>query len=197
MKRTHLATITAALLLPAVALAENDIGFNYLQVDYRYVNITDAVGDDDGNGPGFEASWELWRFLYVVGDFARLEFDDGAVELDSYSAGVGAFRELDDNSTVFAEARYLDSEVDFGDDVPVFEDDGYLLSIGYRAENQSAWEFIGRIDYTNTDVTVGYSVDVTVLYDFTRRVSAFGAFAYSEDDRTGLFGVRAYFGKAR
>lgn len=190
MKTRFLLPFTG-LLLSGVALA--DISYNFVEVGYGVVAVdVGAPLDGEGEGPQLSASYEIDRSFTAFIGVSTTDFSKDNIELDDLNYGLGWRHALSDNASVFLNVAYLHTDFNLVG-IPTFDEDGYGVTLGYRAENQSPWEFLGTIDYINVEGGVKFGAGVSLVFDATRHFSVTGGVNYFDQSSMAHLGVRYIF----
>ncbi len=177
--------------LAACGVARADISYNYVDVGYGLTAFdVPAPLDDEGDGARVSASHMLAGPVFAFGSYSYTDLD-GGIRFDDFAVGLGARTATGPDGSVFVTLGFLRTEVE----VPGFDfnEDGYGVTVGYRAENHTPWEFLGTIDYVNTESNAATGVGVSLVYDATRRFSVLGGVRYFEDASQVSLGVRYFF----
>lgn len=180
------------MLLPASALAAENISYNYVEVDYIVQDIDmyeddeafdDVIEDvDDGDGFGIEASFAFTRNLFVFGNYSQTQADftfiddNGAfipedTDVKTLQLGLGYFAPINTNMDFVARAAYMDTDLDefsagaTDDDVA---DDNVTLG--------------DAIDDLNEDTSDGYFVDAGVRAQAMEWLELGGGVRYTDLD---------------
>ena len=179
------------LCLAASGEAAADISYNYLEAGYGLTAFdVPAPLDDEGDGAQVFASHMVAGPVFAFGGYGQTDLD-GGIKFDDMSLGLGVRAAAGPDGSVFARVGYLRTDVETpGFD---FDQDGYGVTLGYRAENHTAWEFLGTIDYVNTESGVETGAGLSLVYDATQRFSVTGGFQYYEESSRAFLGFRYFF----
>ena len=189
--KARILMLFCGLMLSSTVFA--DISYNYVEFGYSAVSVDVAAPlDGDGTGPRIFVSHELMGPFTAFAGFRRTDFSDDAFELDDVTLGLGWHHSLGKNASVFFDVAYLHTDIN-PDGSSSFDQDGYGMTLGYRAENQSPWEFIGTIDYVNVESGVEFGGGISLLYDVTRRFSVSGGVSYFDQSTMAHLGARYGF----
>lgn len=171
------ALLAAAVLLPALALAqertrpsEPEFSYTYVELSYDEIDFdVPGAGDIDGDGLTLSGSYELTDEWHVFASYGSsdLDFD---IDLDDLRIGAGYVFPLNDEVDIYGRVLYIDQDVDvpgFGD----AGDDGLGLQGRIRARMTPELELEGGIQY----IDVGdndTSLQIAARYHFTEDFSA-------------------------
>ena len=183
----------ALLLLAGPALAA-DISYNYIQLDYGFVELEDVVPgvSVDGDGPGISGSFEVGENWFIGAGYQKVDFDFD-VEFEQISAGLGYHTGIAANTDFFATVSYVQLDASGGGGSA--SENGYGATIGVRGMVSEKLELDGVIGYVDLgDGADGTSFGAAAIYNFTKTFS-FGVNVGFEEDATSYgAGVRLYFG---
>ena len=128
---------------------------------WRSAYIDTELDDIDGDGFGLSGSFALNETLFLNAGYANQDFDFG-LDLDQWSAGIGAHTSINSAMDLVGSISYVDAEVDtrFGS----FDDDGFGLRIGLRGFASNVAELEGGINHVDLDE----SGDETSIYASAR-----------------------------
>ena len=184
------------LLLGSLMLtnpAQSEISYDYAELQFGATTVDVAAPlDGDGFGPIGHVSYQFYGPFYAFGGGSIVDFSDDDIELTNGQYGLGWAHDLGKNASAFVSVSYLYTEIDS----PIrstFAQDGYGVSVGYRAENHTPWEFVATTDYVNVESGVEFGAGLALVYDATRRFSLTGGFSYFDDSTMGFVGVRYFF----
>lgn len=186
---------TAAVLvvfLAVPALAERP-SYNFIQASYQEVDLDVGGGFDvDGDGFGFGGSVEFSDSFYGFVSYSDIGFDF-SVDLTQIQVGIGWQTPLGENTSLYANAAYVEAEVD----APGFQaedDSGYGLSVGVRSNISDLVELFGGITYVDFGEGDSTGFGGGIFFNITEAF-ALGVSAATDDDVTGYSAnVRYYFG---
>ena len=190
--------MNARLLLPLYGLmvaniAFADISYNYVEVGYGVVAVdVPAPLDGDGDGPQLLVSHELIGPFKAFLGASQTDFDKDNLKLDDLTIGLGWHHALGKNASTFLDVSYRYTDIE-NTGFPSYDQDGYGVTLGYRAENHSPFEFLGTIDYINVESGIEFGGGISLLYDVTRRFSASGGVSYFDNSASAHLGVRYFF----
>lgn len=190
MKARILMLLTGSLLLAGPVSGE--ISYDYFDVGFGVtaVNVA-APADGEGLGPEVFASYQFFGPFTAFFGWDYRDFSNDDLELDNVKAGFGWNRALGKYSSTFVDVAYLYTEIQPAG-IQTYDQDGYGVTLGYRAENQSPWEFIATLDYVNVESGVEFGAGMSLVYDATRRFGITGGFSYFDESTTAFLGMR-YF----
>lgn len=191
MKFRHLPLAVLASLVTGIAGAE--ISYDYAELGFGAIDV-DVVLPQNGEGKG-PAGFVSYQFLGPFVAFAGtrlVDFSDDNVELTDSRLGLGWTLPLGKNASSFVNVAYVHNDVEPAG-LRSFAQDGYGITLGYRAENHSPWEFIGTVDYVNVESGVEFGGGMSLVYDATRRVSVVGGFNYFDASMSAFLGARLFF----
>lgn len=180
------------LMISGAAAA--DINYNFVDFGFRMVAVdVPEPFDGDGVGPQVEASWEVYGPFTALFGASYTDFSDDNIELTDVDFGVGWNYDLGKNASTFVNVLYLYTDINTtGVNI---DQDGYGVTLGYRAENHTPWEFIGTIDYVNVESGVETGGGVTLMYDVTRHFSVTGGVSYFDQSVMAHLGARYNFNR--
>lgn len=179
----------ALLTAPGISSAE----FNYLSVDFSYVDVEYDVGRFDIDGDGFRigGTVPLGDSFYIGGRYSDYDFDfgmDGTV----VEIGGGYFNSLREDLDFVATFSYLDSEVSLGS--ANADDDGLAIGGGIRARLADAVEIdalLKFVDMDRGDSDTG--LEVRGRYYFSDDFAVQGGLGFGTDFDILSIGIRAEF----
>lgn len=183
--------LVGSMLLAAVPLgAQAADGMSYSYVDLGYTEI-DIDGAPSGDGLALRGSVGFAENFFIYADYATYGFPLG-LDVDFYSVGLGGRLPMSDMVDFVGRVAYAKADASAGS--LSFDDDGYQLAAGVRAEVADGFELEGNLIYTD----FGSGSDDTELavggrYFFTENF-AVGAEIRTGDDADTIFaGVRFAF----
>ena len=184
----------ALLLLAGPALAA-DISYNYIQLDYGFVELEDVLPgvSVDGDGPGVSGSVEIGENWFIGAGYQKVDFDYD-VEFEQIAAGLGFHTPIAANTDFFATLSYV--QVDASGAGGSASENGYGATIGVRGMVSESLELDGTLGYVDLgDGADGTSFGAAAIYNFTKVFSLGVSVGFEEDATSYGAGVRFYFGK--
>ncbi|NNF67571.1 MAG: hypothetical protein HKM98_08685, partial [Gammaproteobacteria bacterium] len=165
----------------------------FAEASYGFTAVDVAAPlDGDGDGPQVFGSYNFYEGFSVFGGAGIMDFSKDNIELENLEVGFGWHTPLASNASAFVNVSYLSTMVNVGG-APDFDQDGYGIALGYRAENRSPWEFIASVDYVNVESAVEFGGSMALVYDATRHLSLTGGFSFFDESTSGYIGVRYFF----
>ena len=142
MKRSIV--VFSLMAMSGLAFAD---GFNYTYVEANYGTVDVDTLVVDGDGLGVNGSYGITDDLNIVGRARAADFDALGDSRD-WSVGLGVHTSITDLMDVTASVSYLDREFEpvIG---PAFEDDGFELAVGIRANVLGMIEVNAAITYVD------------------------------------------------
>lgn len=152
MKKTLLSIAALTSLTTGYTVAEEP-SFTYVEGGYSDI--------EEFNGYIVRGSFELNDNIYFTGSYNDITADEsGFADIDFrfITAGVGYKTLVSDNTAIYAEVNYADSEIESGSFSE--SEDGHKAALGVRSMITDSTEFYGeianlKIEDTTTRVTVG------------------------------------------
>lgn len=189
--RVYLSLCVALLFAAPVAA---DIDYNYVEAGYGLTSadVADPL-DGDATGPEIRGSYEVYGPVYVLAGFDYKDFSSDNVEFSDITLGVGVHQSLTPDTSTFLNLTYLRNEIDPAG-LRSFNEEGFGVTLGYRAENQTPWEFVATVDYVNVESGVDTGAAISLLYDVSLKFSVIGSVSYSKQDTGAFLGVRYNLG---
>jgi hypothetical protein len=194
-----LPTVCALFLVAAVAPAQADLSYSYVEAS-GLVNSTDTAVGDDEDGKGVEAwvSYELLPYLHVFGGTKYVEFDDLPVETTFAQAGVGVNYDFSATNSVYFNVAAITAEADVvtpGGPTVGTDDDGITYALGYReATKTGKTEFLiaaEHVEFSDSDSSDTW-LDMGMLFRVTPRLRVQGAIQFGGEENGLKVGVRYY-----
>ena len=186
-----LKAMIATLMLAALPLASHAEDMSYSFVDLGYVET-----DIDGVGPTADGFALRGSVGFAERYFAFAEYADQSVagiNVEQTAVGLGGHYGLADNLDLVGRAAWVQGKASgFGQS---FDDDGYLVSAGLRAQVGDYVELEGSVIYTDFGGSGGEDTSVAVggRYHFNKTFAVGAEYQHSNDASTILAGVRLSF----
>ena len=187
-----------ALLLPTVALAQenNEISYDFFDFDYVRTDWDAGSTEIDGAGWGGRFSFGIRDHVYLAGEYRSWE-PDGVDERSTYKRiGFGVHGDIGERWSLFGEAGFTSLDLDLG--TGNIEDDPAYLAAGARWYAADGYELRVSADFSEagkgtplgrgeSSVTFGGDIYITDSAAFTIEVN-------ENDDNTTTFlvGFRIY-----
>lgn len=177
-----------AFALPAAA---QEIEYDYVEANLRYVEIDEGDFDIDGDGFRLAGSIEIGSRWHAFTAYENLEYDFD-IGVDAFQIGGGYHYPIVPDLDLVAEISYL--TVDGGTTGFNFDDSGLGASIGVRTMFTPAIEIAGFIDYFDLDDIS----DNTMLrgegwYEWTPSIAFGASLEFGKDEFAFGFGARWYY----
>jgi hypothetical protein len=196
--------VNGALLVSNANAKDPHISYTYVDVGYVYTEFDDIVSgvDADGDGWGVRASAAIHPNVYLFGGYTDQTFDldiSGAPDIDgtSWDLGVGYNYSINEKTSLFARAAYVDAEAESSG---ISEDDnGYglgagvrymLVTDGIRASVLDGIEFQGGIDYVDLDLGDDTSLSAGVLFHVNSFLGIGLEGSWGDDEASYVAGLR-------
>ena len=194
MNNSIASKIGAALvagMLSAPSFADDGLSYTYLEAGYLDTEIDIGPEDVDGDGVGVAGSFAVNETFFLTASYGTQDFDFG-VDVDQWSAGIGAHTSLTDNMDLVGTISYVDAEVDtpFGS----VDDDGFGLGVGVRGRFTDNIELEAGINYVDLD-DAGDDTSFAAggRYYFTEAFAVGAGFEIGDDVTMWTVGVRMEF----
>ena len=202
MKTTTLLFKPIALLglwlATSLAHASGQISYNYVQLIYFDIDYDDVSFGADG--VEMSGSALLSDQVYATASLARAETDrftntlnqQGSVEMDGLSLGLGFRQPLADNTDLNIKAAFLRSKMKTkgGFSSASDSDNGHGFSVGLRHLVNQRFELNLSGNYTDIWDDSDTSIGVAALVHFTSRFTAGMGYSISSDADTLSLGLR-------
>ncbi|MGD8340781.1 MAG: hypothetical protein PVH89_08355 [Gammaproteobacteria bacterium] len=190
--------IAAALLLPSVALAQNENEVSYDYLDFNYFRTDWDVGNTEIAGTGWAGRFSVGirDHVYLAGGYRAWE-PDGVDDRSTFKRfGFGAHGEIGERWSIYGEAGFTSLDLDLGagniEDDPAYIAGGARWNIadGYQLRLGADWSEAGKgtpLGRGESSITFGGDIFVTNTAAFTIEVN-------ENDDNTTSFmlGLRFY-----
>ncbi len=188
MNKILTSLLLLAMSIPAMADTPT---YNFINAGFQRVQLDGNGVDVDGDGFVIAGAYEIADNWHIVASYASTGFDF-SVDLNQLQIGAGYHTDISDTTNFFANALYVDYEVDTGGFGSV-DDSGFGLAIGLRSNISSTLELEGSITHIDIGDADGTTLAGAGWYKFSREF-AVGLNAAIEDDVTA-FGIagRLYF----
>lgn len=180
----HIFCGTLALVVAPLAVAQNDIDYQF--IDLAYVNS--ELGDDDFDGVGLRGATPLNQDIFVAAELAVTSGDTafGDIDRSDLALGLGYHFPVYRNTDFVAQIDYLSLDLD-----EMGDEDGVRLSAGVRSKVAPQLELRGSLQYVDViDSDVG--LNLGAQYHFSSEWAAF--VELSEGDDTGGYMIGARYG---
>ena len=171
-------------------LAANAEGFDYTYAEIGYVMTElDVSGVDiDGDGLGFNGSFEIADQWFLTGSYSAQDFD--GVDVNMWSVGGGFHMPMSDRVDFVTTLAWVNAELDAG--IVSVDDDGFGLGVGVRTRLTDAFEVDAGIGYVDmTDSTTAFNL--SGRYHFTDSFAVGAGVGIDSDATSWNFGFRAQF----
>ena len=198
MMQRFLFGLAAAAALAPLSWAEAQISYSFMEGTFLASKVDTTFGlEEDAIGAGFKGFYEVMSNLHVFGTIQYAEFDDIDLSTTLVTAGVGTHYDFSETKSVFLNVGVLTTEADLN--VPGLgsltgDDDGYVVSVGYREVNHTPLEFRLSIDHIalNDSDTSDTTMDISMQYELSRRWKLLGGIQFGGDENLLRLGARYY-----
>ena len=173
----------AALLASATAFSAQaaEPNYSYVQAGYNWAGVSPDVGDDiDLNGWNLTGSLEFAEHFYGF-------------------AGYGYKTNIADNTSWYAQAKYINESLEDGPFSIDESDSGWGIGTGVRGMVNDHFELQGGINYTSVNGVFGdgFGIGLGAMYHINETWGLNLAYGYDWRDDFNIsdinFGVRASF----
>lgn len=136
-------------------------------------------------------------YNFIEGQYQKVEFDEGSIDVDGDGFGIGGSFELNEN--VFVLASYASADFDFGIDL-----NQLAIGAGYAVEISETADFFATLSFIRAEVEAsgfgsldddGFGATIGVRGMVSERVELFGTLSYvdlGDDDSTAIGGGALY-----
>ncbi|MBT8135870.1 MAG: hypothetical protein KJO54_02525 [Gammaproteobacteria bacterium] len=185
--------LLAALAGLVTSMASAEISYDYAELGFGAIDVDVVLPQNgEGTGPAGFVSYQFYGPFVAFAGTGLIDFEDDNIELSDSQVGLGWTLPMGKNASSFVNVAYLHNDVEPAGQRS-FAQDGYGVTLGYRAENHSPWEFIGTVDYVNVESGVEFGGGMSLVYDATRRFSVVGGFSYFDASMSAFLGARFFF----
>lgn len=197
-------TVAASLFASAAAVAMPALAeppsYTYVEAGGFRLNLDDL--DIDPTGYYLAGSARLGESLFVRGFYAdgdddwRFMGNKVNVDVTDLRVGLGFIQEIDNQSSWYVIAEYLEPEVEvdtaFGS--ANADENGGAISAGIRNNLTRQFELFGELGYFDVDDSDGFIGHVGALYNFVPNFGITAKAEVDEDKNSGLYaGIRYSF----
>lgn len=176
------------------AFANDGPDFNYFDLSYAKVKISDT--SIRPAGWSFQGSFTLSDHFYLVGSYYMLNetFAGGDLDLNNFSAGLGAKYSLSPATSLYAELSFENAEASMGGIEE--EIDGYGAAIGVRTVIHSKLQADLKYKYIDSDedgVESSDSIRVAGYYYFYPEFAVGLSYEFGDETDVGMVTARYAF----
>ena len=189
MKRSIV--VFSLMAMSSLAFADG-FSYTYLQASYGTIDDDNPSFIDDGDGLGLNGSFGITDDLNLVGSYQTADFDPFG-DADQWSFGLGVHTPITETLDVVGDVSYITID---GDVLGIpFDDDGFGLTVGLRANLTSLVEVNAGVSYVDLS-TGGDSTGFGggVLFNLTDSFALGLAASWDDDVSVYSASARMYFG---
>jgi opacity protein-like surface antigen len=172
-------------------MADEGPGYTYFDVGYVRTDIDDI--EENVDSLGLAGSFALTDNLYLFADYedGSASFERIDVDVSTTLVGVGANFGLSHTVDLFAEASYVNAELEAGEFIEV-DESGFGLSAGVRAMVMPQLELNAGLSYVEIEELDDTSLDLGAVYSFTDVFALVLGVSFADNANTYGVGVRFY-----
>ena len=194
MKKLVLAAAIAAMGMNTANADSGNFNYNYVQL--AYFNSESEIGnlDFDGDGLSIEGSFELMDNIAAVVSYETGTFElSGLVDIDvdGLLVGVKYHSMVSDSTDIVLSANYIKQDISLVGSS--FDEDGFLISVGFRNKTTDFIETEGNIYTIDTSDDRSTGANLGILFNINSTFQAGLSFSKAEDANSIGLGIRKYF----
>ena len=194
--------LALALVAPAVTLAqENEVSYDYFDLDLLTTTIDVGPTDEDGHGIGGKFSIDFASRYFMFGDYHAWELNDIAGEPGSVSKtiGLGKAGKFGQRWSIYGGIGFRSLDLDIGNANANMQEEGGVVMGGARIRFADSFEFRVGAEYADvvTSAMSGIVAEASVTAGFDLHMTDAAAitleYKQNEENMSALtVGIRFY-----